>query len=181
MTDELTEQSDSKDIYNYLMLYNGIFPKASVLSEEIRSVMLDLVSVMNFDINKNVSSKKKSGINPYFIHIQNFSINYIWLVFVKGIKNGKVSFDSMIDFLKNNSWYGQDFTYLNADGQIEGFNWIELLSPSLFSFFTQSEIDIKQNQHSTLFLSNKKLFSRDNVIAYYSIIKTWKLYLNEQE
>ena len=56
----------------------------------------------------------------------------------------------MIDFLKNNSWYGQDFTYLNADGQIEGFNWIELLSPSLFGFFTQSEIDIKQNKNNNV-------------------------------
>lgn len=150
MTDELTAQSESKDIYNYLLLYNGIFPKASVLSEEIRPATFDFVSVMNFDINKNVSGKKKSGINPYFIHIQNFSINHIWLVFVKGIKNGKVSFDSMIDFLKHNSWYGQDFTYLNADGQIEGFNWIELLSPSLFGFFTQSEIDIKQNKNNNI-------------------------------
>lgn len=150
MTDELTEESESKEIYEYIMLCDSIFPKAAVLNEEIRPVMLDLVSVMNFDINKNVSGNKKSGINPYFIHIQNFSIHHIWLVFVKGIKNGKVTFDTMIDFLKQNTWYGQDFTYLNADDQVEGFNWIELLSPSLFSFFTQSEIDIKQNKNNNV-------------------------------
>lgn len=55
----------------------------------------------------------------------------------------------MIEFLKNNTWYGQDLTYLNADGQLEGFDWIKLLSPSLFSFFAQSEIDIKQNKDDT--------------------------------
>jgi len=150
MTDELTEQAESKEIYEYIMLCDGIFPKAAVLNEEIRPVMLDLVSVMNFDINRNVSDSKKSGINPYFIHVQNFSINHILLVFIKGVKNGKVSFETMIDFLKNHSWYGQDFTFLNEDGQVEGFNWIELLSPSLFSFFIQSEIDIKQDKNNNV-------------------------------
>lgn len=150
MTDEVTDKSDSKDIYEYIMLCDRIFPKAVVLSEEIRPVMLDLVSVMTFDINKNVSGSKKRGINPYFIYIQNFSIKHIWLVFVKGIKNGKVSYETMIEFLKHNTWYGQDFTYLNADGNVEGFNWIELLSPSLFNFFIQSEIDIKQNKNNSV-------------------------------
>lgn len=148
MTDELTEKYESKDIYEYIMLSDKIFPKAEVLNENVRPVMLDLISVMNFDINKNVSGKQKSGINPYFIHIQNFSIQHLWMVFLKGIKNGKVSFESLIDFLKNHSWYGQDFTFTNADNEVEGFNWIELLSPSLFIFFTQSEIDIKLNKNN---------------------------------
>jgi hypothetical protein len=150
MTDELTVKHESNDIYDYLMLSDRIFPKASVLAEEVRPVTFDLVSVMNFDINKNISGNKKSGINPYFIHIQNFSINHIWMVFVKGIKNGKISFETMTEFLKNNTWYGQDFTFTNANGKVEGFNWIELLSPSLFSFFTQSEIDIKQNKNNNV-------------------------------
>lgn len=150
MTDTLIEQAESKDIYEYMMLHEGIFPKASVLYEEVRPATFDFVTVINFDINKNVSGKTKSGINPYFIHIQNFSIPQLWLVLTKGIKNQKVSFETLIDFLKHNSWYGQDFTYLNADGQVEGFNWIELLSPSLQSFFTQSEIDIKQNKNNSV-------------------------------
>lgn len=70
------------------------------------------------------------------------------MVFLKGIKNGKVSFETLIDFLMKHSWYGQDFTFTNADGETEGFNWIELLSPSLLNFFTQSEIDIKLNKNS---------------------------------
>lgn len=143
MTDELTEKHESKDIYDYIMLSDKIFPKAEVLNEKVRSGLLDLVSVMNFDINKNVSGKQESIISPYLIHIQNFSIQHLWMVFSKGVKNGKVSFESLINFFKNNSWYGQDFTFTNAEGDIEGFNWVELLSPSLLSFFTQLEIDIK--------------------------------------
>lgn len=74
MTDEITEKGESKDIYQYIMFSQNIFPKAEVLNQDVRPMMFDIVSVMTFDINKNVSGKQKSGINPYFLHIQNFSI-----------------------------------------------------------------------------------------------------------
>jgi hypothetical protein len=146
-TTQLTKNGNAKDIYGYLILDN-LLPKAAVLNEEIKPVMLDLVSTMTFDINKNVSKNKSDGINPYSIHINNFSINHIWLVVSKGIKSGKISYGSLIDYLKNNSWYGQDYTYLETNNETQGFNWIELLSPSIQSFFVQTEIDIKTNNHN---------------------------------
>ncbi|MFL1013620.1 DUF4209 domain-containing protein [Flavisericum labens] len=146
-TTQLTENGNAKDIYGYLILDN-LLPKAAVLHEEIKPVMLDLVTTMSFDINKNVSKNKSGGINPYSIHINNFSINHIWFVVSKGIKCGKISFNSLIDYLKNNSWYGQDYTYLDTNNETQGFNWIELLSPSIQSFFVQTEIDIKTNKHN---------------------------------
>ncbi len=147
-TDELTEKGQSKDIYEYITHSDRMFPKAEALTSAIRPVMFDLINVVTFDINKNVSGSEKSGLNSYFLHIQNFSLRQLWMVFSKGIKNDKISHHSLIEFLQNNSWYGQNFTYRNADGEIEGFNWIELLSPSLLSFFLQSEIDIKLNKSS---------------------------------
>lgn len=146
-TDYLIENGNDKDIYEYLILEN-LFPKADILKAEIKPVMLDFVSTMAFDINKNVSKNKSGGINPYSIHINNFSINHIWLVVSKGIKSGKISYESLIDYLKIDSWYGQDFTYLDSNNEIQGFNWIELLSPSLQSFFVQTEIDLKTNSHN---------------------------------
>jgi hypothetical protein len=111
--------------------------------------MLELVSTIVFDINKNINKNKSGFINPYSIHINNFSVQHIWLVLSKGIKSGKISFESLIDYLKTNSWYGQDFTYIDTNNETQGFNWIELLSPSLQSFFVQSEIDIKTNKHNS--------------------------------
>lgn len=143
----LIENGNAKDIYGYLILEN-LLPKASVLNEEIKPVMLDLVSTMTFDINKNVSKNKSGAINSYSIHLNNFSINHIWLVVSKGIKSGKISFESLIDYLNNNTWYGQDFTYIDSNNETQGFNWIELLSPSLQSFFVQTEIDLKTNNHN---------------------------------
>lgn len=145
--DYVIKNGNDKEIYEYLIL-EQLFPKADVLKEEIRPIMLDLVSTMTFDINKNISKNKTGGINPYYIHINNFSINHIGLVASKGFKSGKFSFESLINYFKNNSWYGQDFTYLDTNNETQGFNWIELLTPALQSFFVQTEIDIKTNSHN---------------------------------
>ena len=146
LTDELIEKGLSNDIYHYIM-FSNIFPKAEDLKINVQPIMFEFINVMNFDINKNVSGTKKSGINPYYIHVVTFSINHLGLVFIKGIKNGKISFQTLIDYFKNHSWYGQNFTFINADGEVEGFNWIELLSPALLIFFNQFEIDIKLNKN----------------------------------
>lgn len=145
--DHLIENGNDKEIYEYLIL-EQLFPKADVLEEEIRPTTLDLVSKMTFDINKNISKNKPGGINPYFIYINNFSINHIGLVASKGFKSSRFSFDSLINYLKNDSWYGQDFTYLDTNNETQGFNWIDLLTPALQSFFVQTEIDLKTNCHN---------------------------------
>lgn len=146
--DYLIDNGNSKDIFGFLIVEN-LLPKAEKLKEKTKSPILDLVTTITFDINKNVSkNNKSSGINLYSLYINNFSIRQIWFVFSKGIKSGKISFESLIDYLKNNSWYGNDFTYLDTNNEVQGFNWIELISPSLQIFFVQSEIDIKTNDNN---------------------------------
>lgn len=144
---QLIENRNHKDIYDYLIL-EKLFPKAAILEEEIKPATLDFISTMAFDINHNISRSNSSGVKPYFVHMDNFSLRHIHLVFIKGMKNGKISFESLIDYLKNESWYGQDFTYLDTNSDLQGFNWIELLSPSLQSFFVQTEIDSKSKSHN---------------------------------
>lgn len=143
----LIENGNDISIYEYLIL-EQLFPKADVLKEEIRPFMLDFVSSLTFDINKNISKNKSGGLNPYYLHINNFTISHIGLLFSKGFKNGLISFESLVNYLKNHSWYGQDFTYLDNNNELHGFNWIELMSPALHSFFVQTEIDLKTNSQN---------------------------------
>jgi hypothetical protein len=146
--DSLIANPDDSILFAYLTLGEQILPKADLLNENTKSQIFELFAVMNFDINKNVSGSKNAGINSYFLHLQNFTANHLWMIFSKGFRSGKMSFEKLVGFLKTNTWYGQDFTHKNAQGEIEGFNWVELLSPSLASFFNQSEIDIKLNKES---------------------------------
>lgn len=146
-TTQLIENGNAKDIYVDL-ISGKLLPKAAFLNVEIKPDMFDLIYTITFDINKNVRKNKSFAFNTYSLYLNNFYINKIWLVFSKGIKSGKISYESLIDYLKNDSWYGQDFTYLDTNNEINGFNWIELLSPSLQSFFVQTEIDLKTNSYN---------------------------------
>lgn len=176
MTTNLVEKGESKDIYEYLILSDQIFPKAKVLDEKINSVMMDLVSTMTFDINRNVSGKK-GGINSYYIHIQNFTMRHLWLVFSKGLKNGKISFQSLKDFLKNNTWYGVEFSIKNPAGKTETNSWLQLLTPAIDSYFKQSEIDIKTNTNS----SSGYILSVDSlVLKFEGILREFSRYIGAQ-
>ena len=144
----LIENTNDKEIFEYLIL-EQLFPKADILNQEIRPITLDFVSTMTFDINKNISKNKSGIINPYSLHINSFTINHIGLVLSKGFESGKISFESLINYLKNDSWYGQEFTYVDTNNETQGFNWIELIAPALQSFFIQTEIDLKTNSHNS--------------------------------
>lgn len=150
LTTELTEKYPSKDIYEYLILSEQIFPKARVLDETFKTPLMDLVSTMNFDLNRNVNESSISSLNPYYIHIKNFTLRHLLLVFSKGTKNGKISFQSLKDFLTDNTWYGIDFSIINPDRKKVVFKWIDLLLPSLNSFFEQSEIDLKTHKNNPM-------------------------------
>ena len=144
---ELTDKGESKDIYEHLILAK-VFPKADVLEDKVKSVMTDLVSTMSFDINRNISNTENSRIHSYNIHVQNFSLRHLWLIFKKGLKNEKVSFQSLKFYFENDTWYGEDIIITNPDGEKETFNWLELIMPSFASYFTQSQIDLKENKNS---------------------------------
>jgi hypothetical protein len=89
-------------------------------------------------------NKNKSGmINPYHLHINIFTLRQISCVFFEGIKEKKITFQSLFDYLKNYTWYGTDFIYVDNNNEKQGFDWIELLTPSLQVFFNQIEADIK--------------------------------------
>ncbi len=148
LTTNVVEKGTSKDIYDYLIHSEYIFPKAEILDESINSTFTQLFSTMNFDINRNVSGSKNKGLNSYNIHIQNFSINHLWLIFNKGVKSGKISFESLKDFLYNNAWFGQNIYIRNINGEKEKFNWLDLILPSLKNYFIQSEIDLKTNKNN---------------------------------
>lgn len=137
----VTEKS-SKDIYEYLIV-EDFLPKPNSEEDKPKSALFDLVTTMTFDINRNVNKNKSGMINPYHLHINNFTFRQISCVFLEGMKEGKITFQSLIDYLKNYTWYGTDFTYVDNNNEKQGFDWIELLTPSLQVFFNQIEADLK--------------------------------------
>jgi len=150
---DFIEKKEAKIIYEYLINSKEIFPEAKELTENNRPIMLDLVSTINFDINKNVSNDENSGINSYYIHITNLSMRYLWFIFYIGFNNDKVNFKTLKEYIENNTWFGQTINSKKANGENESFKWSELLLPSLEHYFTQTEIDIKTQSNSNYILS----------------------------
>lgn len=140
--DRLIDEGSPSDIYRYLILGKGLIPKAYLLEQYIQPDFMKIAKVMSFDINRNVDVGGTGGINSYFMQLDNFTLPQLVYLFANGFKVGKISYESLIEYLKKSSWIGQDFTVADPDGDTHGFNWIDLIAPALRSFFEQSEIDI---------------------------------------
>ncbi|APG59833.1 DUF4209 domain-containing protein [Christiangramia salexigens] len=149
-TDDLIENYSSKEIFEFIILSKDIFPSSKTYEKKIqKSPLMDLMTTMNFDINRNVSNNKNNGLNSYLIQLNNFSIRFLGMIFSKGIKCNKITSETLCDYLRNNSWIGRDIKYTNPDGKEEKHNWLDLLAPGLIQFFQQSEIDIKSNSNNS--------------------------------
>jgi hypothetical protein len=146
--DRVLETGESEILYSHLIHANFLLPNADSLDNNMESDFAKMMRVMTFDINKNVDHNGVGGVNSYLLYIQNFTLRLVWYLFSNGIKAGMVSYDSLIDYLRRRSWYGQDFTFVDGDGEKQGFDWIQMISPSLLSFFKQSEIDMTLKKNS---------------------------------
>lgn len=151
VTDDLIEKCTSIEIFGCVILSKQIFPKAESLTKDNNPESFNYISVTSFDINKNISKNSPNFINEYQLYIDNISLQFLWYIFEKGIRNGKISFESLIDYLQNNTWFGSKLIEVTDK---TSFNWIELLSPSLELFFKQLEkdIDLKKNNDSSYIL-----------------------------
>jgi hypothetical protein len=148
VTTELTKNNSSETIYEYLIIVRNIFPKASMLEQFTKPQTFDLVTTISFDKNKNVTVNDSKGINFYHTHFQLFSLEHIKQIFFKGQSNGKITYDSLKNYLENNTWYNDVNVIINPDEKDYSFRWIDFILPPLKLFFEQSEKDIENSSHT---------------------------------
>ena len=142
ITTELTENTTSKTIYEYL-IFEKIFPRASMLEEFTKPQTFDFVTTITFDKNKNIDVNNSQGFNSYQINFQLCSLEHLKQVFFKGQANGKITFESLKNYIENNTWYKDVNTIINPDGNDHSFKWIDFILPPLKLFFEQSEKDFE--------------------------------------
>lgn len=147
LIDDLIENNEYEEIYAFIILYDEIIPKSADLYNKVIPTTFNFINVMNFDLNKNLSGDD-SGINTYHLHITNFSIPKLSRIIRVGINSGKITCENFIQYLKENTWYGYDFKYTGPNGKKIGFDWVEIISPSLCQFFEQTKSDFVNNTSS---------------------------------
>lgn len=145
--ENLISDYDAEILYQYLILCPDIFPKAEQLTNNLSNVFMELVSVTTFDHNKNISGKSGGGFNVYDIMIKSTSIRQLSILFQKGFTSGKLSFETLEDYILKNTWYGYNATYAKPNGAQVEFRWADLILPSLQNFFMQTEIDYRLDKY----------------------------------
>lgn len=142
----LIKKGSSIDILKFMIL-EDLIPEIEKLNQEKKPTILDLVTTITFDINKNIT-KNTRLFNPYSIQLNLQHLPKISFLFSEGFKSGKITSEIIIDYLKNYSWFNNDFTYLDSKNKKQGFNWLELITPSIQSFFVQYEIELKTKKNN---------------------------------
>lgn len=100
-----------------------------------------LISVTKFDQNRNISSQTGGIFNNYDFTIKALSIFHLNVLFQKGFTSGRLSFESLNNYIMNETWYGGDAEQIKSDGTATGFKWAALILPALKGFFDQLDID----------------------------------------
>ncbi len=142
LTTELAQNNSSQSIYEYL-IGQKIFPSANLLEKFTKPQTFDLMTTIAFDKNKNISVNNSKGFNEYQMHFQLFSSEHLRMIFHKGQENGKISFDSLKEYLENNTWYNENNSMLDSVENTTCFKWVDLILPSIKLYFEHSEKDIK--------------------------------------
>lgn len=142
LSTELAQNNSSQPIYEYL-IGQKIFPSANLLEKFAKPQTFDLMTTIAFDKNKNISVNNSKGFNDYQMHFQLFSMEHLRMIFHKGQENGKISFDSLKEYLENNTWYNENNSVLDSVEKTTCFKWVDLILPSIKLYFEHSEKDNK--------------------------------------
>jgi len=121
---------------------------------------MDFAVTMRFDINNNVSKQKDSKeakertkiYENYQLYINLSVLPLLHRVFIEGIKNGKITHQSLIQFFYNHTWLGQEFTDYDTGGDLIKYRWISVIAPSIHEYFIQTESALKSNNPFTNYI-----------------------------
>jgi hypothetical protein len=153
----------AEQIFGYLATCEDIFPKKAFIRESVKNQQdsfLNSIPSIKFDINKNVS-KEKNGIvekentnlyKSYHFHITMSVAPLLHRIFMDGIKSGKLSYETLLKFILENTWLGQVVSDLDMSGEPIQFRWISLIAPSFHEYFLQSEGALKSNNPNTNYI-----------------------------
>lgn len=158
-TQKLLEQS-SASIFEFLA--KGKFlPPAYTLNEtedDKQHSWMNGITTIKFDINKNIESiaadddENEAGMIRYRYYIRHYVTPYLYYTLVPGIRSGRLTFKSLMDFLKSYTWMGATLTKKDLGGEVINYNWISMIAPALQEYFLQMESSLLSEQYKPNFM-----------------------------
>lgn len=145
---------DSGDVWGVLLTSDKIFPGISRLKEEINKRGTDFTEfavTLEFDGNRNLSQpyeNEEVKLKRKLVREFGFAVNFMTLpllnqIFRMGISENIITYESLVTFLKEQTWLGQIVTETDPEGKSVEYNWVSVLAPALYEFFFQARAILK--------------------------------------
>jgi hypothetical protein len=141
----------SEKIFNYFSHHGQLFPDIqtvikSAIARYDKSI-LKHISLNVFDTNVNAKNlndeegRQKQIVDDYFTSLGISVLPELLQVLNFGIVNNKTTYAKLYNYLKDNTWYGQNLpkaAMKNNKGK-DHYNWLEFMAPALHHFYLQFE------------------------------------------
>jgi hypothetical protein len=90
-------------------------------------------------------------LTRYQMFLESQSVPLITMIIIEAIKEKKLTFPILINFLKKNSWIGKTITKKIQNQQIP-YNWLGFIAPSLLDYFNEMDYFIASGEPPNLVL-----------------------------
>lgn len=146
---EILLTGTSEEILYYFIEGEDLFPRKEILEsqaeESIKNSLHNIFSTSIFDINSNHKhlTDEEARNMECFKHYSLAYGMYVFPLFIKTIAlaliAGKINYQSVFNFFKEYSWYGQRFVMQNESKEEDHSNWLSLIAPGIYDFLYLTE------------------------------------------
>lgn len=77
-------------------------------------------------------------LHQYHMILENYCMPLLNMVFIEGLKENKITFETLMEFFQKYSWFGKTIPKKRFNKEVP-HNWLSLLAPSLFEYFAQMD------------------------------------------
>jgi hypothetical protein len=144
-------------IFHYLAFSPNIIPNcgpvkegADILDNSIASQIAGGVLIDKFGnrakVFQTADEKSRHNFNKmYAIMLNNYSYRLCHQIIIGGIKNKKITHETVMEHLRNSSWIAQSIPFRTVDGSLTEKDWKLLIEPSISHYLSDLEIGIHTN------------------------------------
>lgn len=144
LTNALME-SDTGEIIRFLMHDKRVIPQKTEIVKNTGDKENDFLREVHTSVfdqqgntHRHYSTESEKDIEQliltYSIWLQ-YTFQIVQSILLKGIKSGKLSYDKVLRYLIDESWYGQELTMGNRKDSQRPFRWLSTIAPGIVDFF----------------------------------------------
>lgn len=90
-------------------------------------------------------------LRQYRMIIENYCGRYLNMVFIEGVKENKITYEALIEFIAKYCWFGKTIPKMRFNKEVP-YNWLSLLAPSLLEYFAQMDYWMASGNYPNLIL-----------------------------